>query len=101
MILRLQHTLSRMGYEPGRLDGVLGPRTRGAIRAAEKAAGLRQTGQPSGVLIADLDRRLAGLVSGIGWVRLEDVQKTACDVRQIVHAFYGNILLSVFGFALN
>lgn len=77
MILRLQHTLSRMGYEPGRLDGVLGPRTRGAIRAAEKAAGLRQTGQPSGVLIADLDRRLAGLISGIGWVRLEDVQSIA------------------------
>jgi putative chitinase len=77
MILRLQHTLSRMGYEPGRLDGVLGPRTRGAIREAERAAGLRQTGQPSGVLIADLDRRLAGLISGIGWLRLEDIQSIA------------------------
>lgn len=77
MILRLQHTLARMGYEPGRLDGVMGRRTRAAIQAAERAAGLRPTGQPSGVLLADLDRRLASVVQGIEWVRLEDVQAVA------------------------
>lgn len=77
MILRLQHMLARMGYEPGRLDGQIGPRTRAAIRAAERAAGLRQTGQPSGVIVADLDRRLARLIGGIDWLQMEDMQKIA------------------------
>ena len=75
MIERTQHLLSRMGYEPGRIDGVMGPKTRGAIKNAERAAGIRQTGQISGVLLADLDRRLAGLISGIAWLHLDDVQK--------------------------
>ena len=81
MILRLQHMLARMGYEPGRLDGQIGPRTRAAIRAAEQAAGVRQTGQPSGVIVADLDRRLARLIGGIDWLQMEDMQKIAVSVE--------------------
>lgn len=77
MILRTQHTLARMGYDPGRLDGIFGGRTRSAIREAEKAAGLRQSGQPSGVLLADLDRRLARVIQGIEWLRLDDMHEIA------------------------
>lgn len=62
MILRIQHTLSRLGYEPGPLDGDMGRRTRAAIKAAERDMGLRNTGQPSGVLLALLDRRVARVV---------------------------------------
>ena len=78
VILRLQHMLSRMGYEPGRLDGQIGPRTRGGHTGRRAAPqDVRQTGQPSGVIVADLDRRLARLIGGIDWLQMEDMQKIA------------------------
>jgi len=77
VILRVQHTLARLGYEPGPLDGVAGRRTASAIKAAERAAGLRPTGQISGVLVADLDRRLARVISGVNWLELSDLRKIA------------------------
>ena len=77
MILRVQHLLARLGYRPGPLDGVMGRRTAAAIKGLEKAAGLRQTGQPSGVLLAELDRRVARVISGVNWVRIDDVQAIA------------------------
>ena len=77
MILRVQHLLARLGYRPGPLDGVMGRKTSAAIKSAEKASKLRQTGKPSGVLIAELDRSLARVVSGIAWLRIEDVQAIA------------------------
>jgi len=77
MILRVQHLLARLGYRPGPLDGVMGRRTSAAIKAAEKGLGLRQTGQPSGVLLADLERRLSRVISGVGFDRLEDIQAVA------------------------
>ena len=77
MILRVQHLLARLGYRPGPLDGVMGRRTAAAIKAAEKASGLRQTGQPSGVLLAELDRRVARVISGVNWIRIEDMHAIA------------------------
>ena len=74
MILRVQHMLARLGYRPGPLDGVMGRRTTAAIKGFEKSAGLRQTGKPSGVMLAEMDRRLARVISGIGWLRLDDLQ---------------------------
>ncbi len=76
-VIRCQHLLSRLGYQPGPLDGLLGRRTAGAIKAAERRAGLRATGKVSGVLLADLDRRLASVISGVGWLRIEDIQMVA------------------------
>ena len=42
--LRLQVALAGLGFDPGGADGVLGPRSREAIKAWQKARDLQQTG---------------------------------------------------------
>jgi peptidoglycan hydrolase-like protein with peptidoglycan-binding domain len=39
-----QIALRDAGYEPGRIDGVMGPKTQAAVREFQAAHGLRQTG---------------------------------------------------------
>lgn len=80
LVWRLQHSLARAGYEPGSLDGDIGRRTRAAIRAAEGDLRLRVTGQPSGILLAALDRWAARTISGLPLL-------TADDVRSVAPAF--------------
>ena len=46
-IANLQLALRRLGYDPGPADGILGARTRAAIRAFQTDAGLPVTGQIS------------------------------------------------------
>ena len=46
-IANLQRALRRLGYDPGPSDGILGARTRAAIRAFQAEAGLPVTGQIS------------------------------------------------------
>ena len=46
-IANLQRALRRLGYDPGPSDGILGDRTRAAIRAFQADAGLPITGQIS------------------------------------------------------
>lgn len=77
---RLQHSLARAGYEPGPLDGDLGRRTTRAIIAAERDLKLGRTGQPSGVLLAALDRWTARTINGL-------LLFTADDVRQVAAGF--------------
>jgi len=48
----LQTELSRRNYYTGGIDGQYGPRTEAAIRDYQRAAGLAETGQPSGELLA-------------------------------------------------
>ncbi|MBI1186525.1 MAG: lytic murein transglycosylase [Alphaproteobacteria bacterium] len=43
-VRELQRLLQRLGYEPGRADGSVGPRTREAIAAFERSVGRRVTG---------------------------------------------------------
>ena len=43
----LQHALRELGYEPGPIDGILGTRTRAAIRAFQIDRGLPVTGEVS------------------------------------------------------
>jgi His-Xaa-Ser repeat protein HxsA len=45
MVVRVQAALMRRGYFKGDIDGVLGPKTRDAIIAYQKAQGLKQTGR--------------------------------------------------------
>jgi len=40
----VQRRLTELGYKPGPIDGVDGPRTRAAIRAFERAEGMPETG---------------------------------------------------------
>ena len=53
-IARAQSLLSEMGYHAGPADGVLGPRTREAIRAFQRDNGLTATGMVSRDLLAQL-----------------------------------------------
>ncbi|WP_209594969.1 peptidoglycan-binding domain-containing protein [Jiella mangrovi] len=53
----IQTELSRLGYNPGEVDGQLGPKTRAAIAMAEKDEGLSVTGKASIVLLERLANR--------------------------------------------
>ena len=55
----IQRELIRNGYAPGPADGVEGPRTRAAIRAWQRDAGLPQTGRASRELLESLQARRA------------------------------------------
>ena len=46
-IATLQRSLHWLGYDPGPVDGILGARTKAAIRAFQADAGLPVTGQVS------------------------------------------------------
>ncbi len=52
--IALQKGLARAGYDLGEPDGVIGPKTLAAIRAFERAHGMRVTGRPSLSLLAKL-----------------------------------------------
>ena len=45
MVVRVQAALMRRGYYNGDIDGLLGPMTRAALRAFQRAEGISQTGR--------------------------------------------------------
>lgn len=54
LVAEVQGELTRLGFYEGRLDGLLGPKTRTAIRAFQKSAGIPQTGEVSPDLLERL-----------------------------------------------
>jgi hypothetical protein len=57
MVAQVQRRLAQSGYYRGAIDGVMGPRTRAAIRAYERSRGLRVDGVISQQLIATMGLR--------------------------------------------
>lgn len=57
-ISRIQDMLNRLGYNAGPVDGLMGSKTAGAIRAFQADHGIRQTGQPSASLVLSLQSEL-------------------------------------------
>lgn len=55
LVRKVQSALLRLGYAPGPADGLMGPRTKRAIRRFQRDNGLRQTGVPSSVLLSRLN----------------------------------------------
>lgn len=53
-VLSIQRMLQALGYDPATLDGVIGPRTRAAIRAFQRDHGLRINGVAGPVTCARL-----------------------------------------------
>lgn len=53
-VLELQRRLNALGYNAGKPDGMVGPATRGAVKAYQKAAGLPPDGYPTPALLEDL-----------------------------------------------
>jgi membrane-bound lytic murein transglycosylase B len=50
-LMEIQHQLSQLGFDPGNIDGIPGSKTRLAIRAYQKAAGLPPDGHASASLL--------------------------------------------------
>ena len=57
IVVRVQTQLARTGYYHGAIDGVMGPRTRAAIRAYERTHGLPVDGMITGRLTATMGGR--------------------------------------------
>ena len=55
LVYRAQVGLSRNGFDTGTPDGKMGPRTRGAIEAYQRANGMSVTGWASDSLVAQLE----------------------------------------------
>jgi peptidoglycan hydrolase-like protein with peptidoglycan-binding domain len=56
IITDIQRELARRGYYEGPVDGLYGPRTDGAIRDFERAAGLKPSAQPTEALLQAITR---------------------------------------------
>ncbi len=97
LAMMVQGNLTRLGYDPGPLNGTLGPQTRAAINAYQAAAGLPVDGEISTALVVNLAtaqataraampppaetaRKLAG--AGIGFIVSEDGE--ALTVKRVI-----------------
>jgi hypothetical protein len=64
LITDIQRELARRGYYDGPVDGLYGPRTDGAIRDFERAAGLKPSAQPSEELLQAITQSPLTSVNG-------------------------------------
>lgn len=53
-VIEIQHILSRLGYDTGGVDGLVGEKTRESIRSFQQQASLRADGYPSQTLLERL-----------------------------------------------
>ena len=56
LVSRAQALLNKLGYDAGSADGVMGERTRAAIRSFERKTGLKETGDVTIPLVTQLER---------------------------------------------
>jgi peptidoglycan hydrolase-like protein with peptidoglycan-binding domain len=63
-----QDFLTRLGYDPGPVDGAMGSKTEAAIRAFQQEMNMSEDGQPSLELLAQLYFKLSG---GVKWASQE------------------------------
>ena len=56
LVSRAQALLNKLGYDAGSADGVMGERTRAAIRSFERKTGLNETGDVTIPLVTQLER---------------------------------------------
>ena len=59
-VLKVQKSLSELGYAPGPIDGVLSATTRRAIREFERDRGLAETGAVNGAVVMELAKMSSG-----------------------------------------
>lgn len=57
-VARVQAGLNRLGYEAGPTDGVMGPKTKGAIRTYQSDHALLVDGRPTAELAQHIDQQL-------------------------------------------
>ena len=66
LVAGTQSGLKRMGYDPGPVDGILGPRTRAAIRAYQKDHRLPVDERPTTALALHIQAQLGDQVASQG-----------------------------------
>ncbi|WP_323797839.1 peptidoglycan-binding protein [Nisaea sp.] len=54
MVAAVQGELTRLGFYSGRIDGLMGPKTRAAIREFELSAGMDESGEATTILLEEL-----------------------------------------------
>ena len=64
LVAGTQSGLKRMGYDPGPIDGILGPRTQAAIRAYQRDHGLAIDERPTQALALHIQAQLGDQVGG-------------------------------------
>ena len=69
LVRDIQDGLHRLGYDPGAVDGRLGPRTEEAIRHYQQDNGLAADGQPSAALGDQIHSRISGGGAGAPFPR--------------------------------
>ncbi len=60
-IRSVQARLTTLGYDPGPVDGMMGPKTRSAIERFQGESGLERTGEPTLGLLERLDKAVKTL----------------------------------------
>ncbi len=75
-IAGIQRGLASLGYNPGPADGILGPKTRAAVRAFQAREGLPVTGTVSASLVAAL-RSASGAVASAASPAPRSLEKTS------------------------
>lgn len=58
LVASVQKALRAVGFDPGPVDGLVGPRTRSAVRAYQEARGLPQDGVITKTLLASLAKEV-------------------------------------------
>lgn len=64
IVFMIQQSLRKLGYDPGPLDGVIGPKTRAAVKQFEDDRGLPETGEIAPTLFVQV---LDEAVDKAGW----------------------------------
>ena len=54
-VKKLQEGLQKLGYDPGPVDGILGPKTSAALRTFQQDNGLKADGKPGKATTAKLE----------------------------------------------
>lgn len=65
-VMRVQAGLNKLGYDPGTIDGAMGPRTASAIRAYQRDHNLLVDGRPTYELAQHIEQRLGSSVGAAG-----------------------------------
>ncbi len=76
-VKRMQALLIQLGYQPGPIDGEVGPRTKQAISAFQSYHGLPGTGEPSQRLLSILEYRVSRVVA-------DEVEKSDCVLKPVM-----------------
>ncbi len=63
-IAKIQKELIELGYDPGPVDGLMGPQTRSAIKAFQRSIGKRPTGRVTKTLQWQLKNMLNSAAAG-------------------------------------